>query len=282
MTAVMTQKAIAPWAGAKRNLARHIVPLIGKHGAYWEPFCGGMSILLAKPPCRVEVVNDLHGDLTNLARIIKDRTLGPMLYRRLRRVLFSEQLHSEANDALKDETDPLDRAFFYFIKAWMSWGGVAGSKRAGRKMSIRYTNNGGHQAKRFETAVASIPAWRRRLRNVAIRNANAFTILPNIEDAEGVVIYVDPPYIENSMDYEHELLPSDHCTLALMLNRFKRARIILSYYAHPILADLYPDWQQIEIRVTKAIAQIGKRESYRQRATEVLLLNDRHNQHTLF
>jgi len=63
----MKIKAIAPWFGGKRNLAPRIVELLGKHRVYWEPFCGSMAVLMAKLPCVMETVNDLHADLINLA-----------------------------------------------------------------------------------------------------------------------------------------------------------------------------------------------------------------------
>lgn len=113
------------------------------------------------------------------------------------------------------------------------------------------------------------------LRNVTILNMDAFELIPKIEDAPGAVIYCDPVYIENSVDYEHDFLPIDHVRLAQALHRFKRARIIVSYYGHPALDDLYPAWTKRKIEVTKSLAQMGKRESHRQRVVEVLLVNQR-------
>jgi DNA adenine methylase len=86
----MKVKAIAPWFGGKRNMAQEIVAAIGPHVTYWEPFCGSMAVLFAKPACRMETVNDLHGDLINLARVIQNEKLGPAFYRRLRRVWMHE------------------------------------------------------------------------------------------------------------------------------------------------------------------------------------------------
>ena len=269
----MKVTAIAPWAGAKRNMAKGLHEFFGPHNAYWAPFCGGLGDFLTKPICRVEVLNDLHGELTNLMKIVADRKLGPILYRRLRRVPFCQQIHTETQEQLKTEQDPFERAYLYFIKVWMAWSGTAGTKRSGRKMSIRYTNNGGQQATRFHNAVASIPAWRRRMRNATILNMDAFELIPNIEDAPGTVVYCDPPYIENDVGYEHAFLPLDHVRLAWALTKFRHTRVVVSYYQHPALADLYPGWSVIEIEVTKAIAQIAKRQSLRVRATEVVLVN---------
>jgi len=41
--------ALAPWFGSKRNLAPEIVRELRRHSCYWEPFCGSMAVLLAKP-----------------------------------------------------------------------------------------------------------------------------------------------------------------------------------------------------------------------------------------
>ena len=40
---------IAPWFGGKRTLAATIAGEIGKHSAYWEPFCGSMAVLINGP-----------------------------------------------------------------------------------------------------------------------------------------------------------------------------------------------------------------------------------------
>src|SRR5690349_21732835 len=110
-----TITALAPWFGAKRNLAPAIAEEIGPHRVYWEPFCGSMAVLLAKPPASMETVNDLHGDLINLARVIKHEQLGPRLYRQLRRSLFDEQLLEDAREYLRanqlQEMPDLNRAY---------------------------------------------------------------------------------------------------------------------------------------------------------------------------
>lgn len=62
MTAAMRISAIAPWFGSKRVLAPKIVEQLGQHRCFWEPFCGSMAVLLAKPTVSQETVNDLHGD----------------------------------------------------------------------------------------------------------------------------------------------------------------------------------------------------------------------------
>ena len=88
----MKIKSLVPWFGGKRRLAPRIVEMFGQHKAYWEPFCGSMAVLMLKSPCEMETVNDLHGDLINLAKVIQDKELGFQLYDKLSRTFYVEKL----------------------------------------------------------------------------------------------------------------------------------------------------------------------------------------------
>lgn len=62
---------IVPWIGGKRRLAKYILPLFPEHTCYVEPFCGGAALFFLKKPGKVEVINDINGDLMNLYRVVK-------------------------------------------------------------------------------------------------------------------------------------------------------------------------------------------------------------------
>lgn len=274
----MKIKAIAPWFGGKRTLAPKIVKLLGEHRVYWEPFCGSMAVLMVKPACRMETVNDLHGDLINLARVVADPQAGAKLYMRLRRTLFHEELLMDARETLRSgdslfmaELSPGDRAYWYFIESWMGRNGVAGTQSTCPSFCIRYTANGGQPAKRFTGAVSSIPQWRRRLRNVAISSRNAFELIERIDDAPGTAIYVDPPYVVKSATYIHEFKLSDHERLNGLLTRFTKARVVVSYYGDPLIDELYTSWNRVEVEVTKSLAHQSRRGQNNAKATEILL-----------
>lgn len=277
----MVISAIAPWFGGKRNLAPEICREFGPHRAYWEPFCGGLPVLLAKEPATMETVNDLHGDLINLARVVQHRKHGPILYRELRRCWMDEDLYDRCHRVLRERFDPndslldTDRAFAYFVASWLGRNGTSGLQphRVGKAFCVRYTKNGGHGGTRFCNAIDSIPAWRRRMRGLTILRRDAFELLERIEDAAGVVIYCDPPYLEKAGTYQHDFMAADHHRLAEALCRFKHTRVIVSYYAHPLLEKLYPGWTQRSFDVSKAMAHQGQRGENSVRATEVLLIN---------
>jgi len=285
----MKIKALAPWFGAKRNLALRIVELLGKHSAYWEPFCGSMAVLLAKPRCVMETVNDLHGDLINLARVIQHEKLAQKLYRRLRRTLMHEQIFIEAADRCRerghcfDASEPdLDRAYDYFVCSWMGRNGVSGTTGYNQGYCLRFTSRGGHAATRWKSVVESIPAWRRRLCQVTILQRDAFDIIPRIEDEPKTALYIDPPYIEHEKDYVNKIKSDDHQRLAKMLHRFQKARVVVSYYDHPKLNELYPDWQRHEIVISKALAHQAVRGKNDIKVKEVLLVNQNTSRMTLF
>ena len=71
--------SIASWyAPAKVRLAPTIADELGPHVAYWEPFCGGISVIFAKPQCGVENhQRHAHIEMINLAKCIQHPTHGP-------------------------------------------------------------------------------------------------------------------------------------------------------------------------------------------------------------
>lgn len=271
--------ALAPWFGGKRTMAPAIVEALGPHSAYWEPFCGSMAVLMAKPASQAEAVNDLNADLVNLARVVMDPKLGPALYRRLRRTLFAQDLFAESRREVLDGPAPADdgpdpgRAYAYFVASWMGMNGVAGTAPANTGFCRRFNTTGGAPGTRFVGAVRSIPAWRRRLERVQVLRCDAFDLIPRIEDRPGVSVYCDPPYLVKGAKYVHDFDAADHGRLAESLARFRSTRVVVSYYEHPKLADLYPRWHRRSVSVAKGIVNAGKREAGRVEAPEVLLSN---------
>jgi DNA adenine methylase len=282
----MKASGLVPWFGAKRSMAPVIVQEFGPHRTYWELFCGSMAVLLAKPVASMETVNDLHDDLLNLARCLQHREVGPRLYRRMRRVLMDEREHREAATRVRDELAPSqvhavglnpNRAFDYFVASWFGRNGVAGTKsnlRGIASFNVRYTNRGGSASKRWESVVHSIPAFRRRLRNVAILASDGIALCERIADDPGTVIYADPPYLKKGAEYIHDFDWLAHRRLAKALRRFERARVVVSYYDHPDLDAMYPGWTKRDVSVTKALVNQGRRdEEVQSKAPEVLLIN---------
>lgn len=308
MSAVVVAKtrvnSIAPWFGSKRRMAKAIVrELCRADGrppkSFWDLCCGSMAVSLAMPRCSHHSAVDLHADLCNLARIIKDPQDGPRFYRLLRRVVSHETLFKESKAAIEgddlrafrssglfsadDETvaelSPFERAVAYFIVSWQGRNGVAGTERVNFQPCIRWTSGGGHGGVRFAGAVNSIPAWRRRLRDITIVQRDVFDVLDKIEDQDNTSIYIDPPYLRDgvarsgSCAYLHEFKLPDHARLARVLTKFKASRVVISYYDHPQLRELYSGWTVVEHTTQKNLHVQNRRGTGRMPAPEILLIN---------
>jgi DNA adenine methylase len=292
--AEMKIKAIAPWFGGKRTLAPRIVQELGKHTQYFEPFCGSMAVLLAKAPSQKETVCDLHGDLTNLARVLQHKTSAVDLYERLQSTVFAEGLLEDAKEVLENpniEPGHVERAYWYFLASWMGRNGTAGTARIDYQIAVRWTNNGGSPTVRFRNAIESLPAWHERLRNVVILTRNAFDIIDRFEDAKGTVIYADPPYeagtrakgaVKNGRGgkYLHEfhhagggLFDDDHARLAEVLRGYQNARIVVSYYDCPRIRELFDGWTFVECTMNKQLHAQNGRGARKKEAPEVLIIN---------
>ncbi|ADG70082.1 D12 class N6 adenine-specific DNA methyltransferase (plasmid) [Planctopirus limnophila DSM 3776] len=264
---------IVCWFGSKAALAPEILPEFGPHKAYFEPFAGGMAMLLRKPPCLRETVNDLHQDLTNLARVLAHPIDGAALYRRLSRMLCNEQLHRESRELLEQPFEPgLERAVHYFYVSWMGRMGSIGASTC-NSMAHGYKTSSNSCSRKLRAAVESINAWRKRLRDVTITNRDAFTLIDQLGDESGMLIYLDPPYIEKKGKYHFDLRPEDHGRLADAVKRFKKARVIVSYTDHPQLAQLYPPdrWTKRVLVHKSQTNKLAKRGIVK--PPEVLLIN---------
>jgi len=279
------RKQLAPWFGGKATLAPKIVTQLGDHKVFIETFCGSMAVLFAKPRCRIEIVNDLHSDIINLSRIVQDNQLHKILVKRLEKTLYHEDAYREASSKIKETfiakyQPSIDRAYWYFVVSWMGRGGVAGSKGAESSgFRLVWDSKSGNLLK-FRSAIDSISQWHDRLRHAAITRRDAFSVIERARDDEECSIYVDPPYIYKQRisthgrgQYLHDIKNDhDHERLAKLLKRFKKARVVVSYYDCRKIRKLYKGWNIIKCYRKKSMTFTRTNKNYDD-AREILLVN---------
>jgi len=107
---------IIPWIGGKRRLAKRIIPLFPEHTCYVEPFCGAAAIYFMKNQTKVEVLNDINGELVNLYRVVKHHM--DEFVRQFRWSLTSRQMYKWLQDTPEEILTDIQRAarFFYLQK----------------------------------------------------------------------------------------------------------------------------------------------------------------------
>lgn len=237
----MSVTTLVPWFGSNRMLAPHVGYALA--GCKWVgvPFAGGMSEL-AHINCRELIVNDLHRDVINLARVTADPIQGPRLWRRLRRVVFHADVLRDAQEACREpSSDPVEWAANYFIASWMGRNSEAGKDREfNTGLSIRWDAAGGGSVTRFHSAIESLKMWRKILSKATFTTMDVFDFLEKCKDAPGHGIYCDPPFPGAGDGYKHKF--TDHVNLAKRLSVYRQTKIVMRYYDTSFIRSLYPDW----------------------------------------
>ncbi len=97
-----------------------------------------------------------------------------------------------------------------------------------------------------------------------------------LDDSPEWVIYADPPYLRKGSKYVHDFEAKDHRRLAEALTAKRRARVVVSYYDEPELAELYPTdrWTKVALPMHKGLVNAkGRGPIGQEMAPEVLLIN---------
>ena len=65
-------RTVLKYPGAKNRIANWICEYIPEHDVYVEPYAGSLAVLFNKKPCHIETVNDLHDEVVNYFKVIRD------------------------------------------------------------------------------------------------------------------------------------------------------------------------------------------------------------------
>lgn len=246
----MTTKLRSPiwWFGGKGMMTAKIVPLLNQieHKYYAEPFGGGASVLLAKPPAQVETYNDLDSALYDLFMTLADDAAFERFYRKVAVLPYSRQLYYECRADWRAQTERHERVWRWYVVARMSFSGgfghsfgtaVTSSKRG---MAATTSN--------WLSALDMLPRIHDRLQRVQLENAPALRIIERY-DTPDTLFYLDPPYplaTRKSGGYAHEMTHEDHAALVAALLNLK-GKAALSCYDHPVYAPLVAaGWQRVD------------------------------------
>ncbi|AWM38180.1 hypothetical protein GobsT_37090 [Gemmata obscuriglobus] len=250
--------ALAPWFGSNRTLAENVGAALA--GCRWVgvPFAGGMSELLHIQAPTV-VVGDLHPHVLNLAAVVANPCLRAELVERLDGLPYhpdvlkaAQQRCAEREGAFDDgwfgeggligNSVDLDWACDYFVCAWMSRNGCAGTRNEfTSSFSVRWDAGGGDSATRFRNATAGLVEWSAIMRACTFVRLDVFQFLAAVKDLAGHALYLDPPFPKVGDAYKFGFGESDQRRLAKELAGFKTCRIVVRYYDHPLIRELYPE-----------------------------------------
>jgi DNA adenine methylase len=159
-----------------------MIPL--DHTCYCEPFCGAAWVLFAKEPSKVEVINDLDGELVTFWRVIQNHLEEFLRY-------FKWAVVSRRLFELEQKKDPvtltdIQRAVRYFYLQRNAFGG----KTYGRTFGTGATSGPRLNLGNMEETLLDIH-W--RLERVTVEHLDARKCI-QVYDRPGTFFYIDPPY----------------------------------------------------------------------------------------
>lgn len=236
-------KSFLKYHGGKARLARKIISMMPDHNCYVEPFGGGAAVLLNKHRARLEVYNDLDGDVVAMFRVLRDRPDD--LLRAVALTPFARAEHEMSYEHCDDE---VERARRLLVRSHFGFGSSGIHRRTGfRAAGMRAGSLPVHFWEGFPAIVADTA---KRMRSVVIECRPAVDVM-KAHDAPGVVHYVDPPYLPETRgpgrDYRHEMSPEDHEALLDCLIGLK-GNVVLSGYASGMYDTILRDWRRVEFR----------------------------------
>ena len=245
--------AIIRYHGGKVRMASTIIDLFPERERYCEPFGGGAAVLLAKPRSRIEVYNDLDGDIVNLFQVVRDHPQALA-----RAVTFTPFSREEFALCYEATDDPIERARRTLIRSGMGQGTVGTCWTSGFRAVGAKARDGGvpKDAGRIPAEIwrdipAEIMRVAERMLGVVIESRDAKEILLE-HDSDETLHYIDPPYVHDTRGkwrYRVDMTDADHGDL-LDVVRGLRGSVVLSGYPSPIYDAALADWRRIEMAVT--------------------------------
>ena len=256
--------------GGKQRMASKITPLIPQHTVYVEPFCGGATILFAKPWPDAsnnnhyrEVINDTDGRLINFWKQLRDS--GDELVRLIQSTPYSEQEHREALCKGLDCDDPIEAARRYYVNIQHSFShkldGGWGRGVFSRNLSATWANK-----------VAGLSEYIDRMASIAISNTDALNCVKQF-DSPQTFFYCDPPYHGTDCGSYKGYTVEDFRTLVETLDACQGS-FLLSNYDQPQV-EIPANWERFEFSAHCSSDGKGKVGADRSRKLTATELGDR-------
>lgn len=240
---------VLAYYGSKNRLAKRIVSCFLPHTIYVEPFFGSGAVLFTKRSSKVEVVNDIDGELVNFFRVVRDRP--EELSDLLDFTPYARDEFQECRDTERTGMDDLERARRFFVSTNASFSGVGGdSTDSGFSFSASSAQS---RADLFRNRTRRLRPTAYRLRDVEVENVDALSLFDRL-DSPTTTFYLDPPYLGSTRvvgnrGYEHNAATEGFHKQLLGAILSVRGQVVLSGYSSELYDTALAKWHRIEIPV---------------------------------
>jgi DNA adenine methylase len=203
---------------------------------------------MRKQPAKIEVYNDMNGEIVNFFRVLRERP--DELVRAIDLTPYSREEFLICQEPCKDE---LERARRTYIWSQQGRGRVGVMEPGGWRQSKTITTRPKTPAEDWKN-YSHLYQIVDRLKYVYIEQDDALKILARY-DSPAALFYVDPPYMRStrgrtwaSKAYKYEYTDEDHLHLANCLHALT-GMVMVSGYRNEDYDVLYGDWKRVDKEV---------------------------------
>lgn len=239
-------RPMLPWIGGKRRLAGQIIPLFPEHECYVEVFAGAAAIFFEKEPARVEVLNDVHGELVRLYRVVQHHL--EEFVRQFKWALTSREMYRwTASTPPETLTDIQRAARFYYLQK-LGFGG----KVDGQTFGTATTSKGRLNLLRLEEDLSAVHL---RLHQVTVENLDWADCVRRYDRAH-TLFYMDPPYF-GTAGYGSEFGLEQYQQMAELLRTMK-GKAVVSVNDIPAMRSAFKGLTTRELKIRYTVGANAK------------------------
>jgi DNA adenine methylase len=250
---------IVPWMGGKRRLAKSLFDLFPPHDCYVEVFAGGAALYFKRPePAKVEVLNDINGDLVCLYRVVQHHL--EEFIRQFKWALTSRQLFEWQKMTRPETLTDIQRAARFYYLQHHAFGGHITGQTFGTATTARSIN-----LMRIEETLSA--AWQ-RLAGTYVEN------LPWLQCAERydrphTFHYMDPPYWKTK-GYGSDFGMDQYEAMADFMRR-AQGKVMVSINDHPDIREVFAGFRIEELSIR--YSNTNQRQSKAKVTGELVVMN---------
>lgn len=235
---------IVPWIGGKRRLARVLIPRFPEHRCYVEIFAGGAALFFLREPAKVEVLNDINGELVNLYRVVQHHL--EEFVRQFKWALSSREIFRWLQDTPTETLTDVQRAARFFYLQHQAFGG----KVAGQNWGIA-TTAPSINLLRIEERLSDAHL---RLQGVYVERLDWRECMRRYDRAH-TFFYLDPPYWQ-TVGYGVPFELAEYERLAEAMRALK-GKAILSVNDHPDMRRVFAGFHVESVTIAYTVAAAG-------------------------
>lgn len=229
----MRPRAPFRYWGAKVRMAPWIIEHLPEHDHFVEGCAGSAAVMAVKPPVQLETVNDTYGEVVNFWRVLRDQRQTAVL---IDMVAFTPYSLHEFNNCLSvHHDDPVERAWAFLVRMQMA---VVPGRTGWSYCKTGATGRKANKPGRWANMPELLTVTAARFERVQVTDWDILDLIDRL-DAPGVLILVDPPYVDESRPtstgtsspyVEDEF---DHDAFIAAMHDARHASFAVTHYPHP-------------------------------------------------